>query len=146
MPTPHEAAVAHLKTLDRAEHPEIEEVLAVARMYPVEVQEACAYAIKRAGHADLIEPIKAVADRQAVELQELLDALTTTPTRMQNSLLREQLSTEEPARRTMKPISSVPATDPVHLGIPVDEEIRKRDESLGVEPRVAAAFGDPHPA
>lgn len=76
MQTSHEAAVAHLKKLDRAEHPEIEELLAVARMYPVDVQAACADAVKRGGDASFIEPIKAIADRQAVEVQELLDALT----------------------------------------------------------------------
>lgn len=79
MQTPHEAAVAHLKTLDRAEHPEIEELLAFARMYPVDVQAACTDAVKRGGDAGFIDPIKAIADRQAVELQEMLEAFTSKP-------------------------------------------------------------------
>lgn len=76
MLTPHEAAVAHLKTLARAEHPALEEVLAVVRQYPVAVQAACEEVVKRTGEVALVDPIKAIADHQAVELQELLDALT----------------------------------------------------------------------
>ena len=79
MLTPHEAACEHLKTLDRAEHPEIEELLAVVRQHPVEIQRACEDAVKRGEDAAVLAPIRAIADRQAVELQELLDALTTAP-------------------------------------------------------------------
>lgn len=76
MLTPHEAACEHLKTLDRADHPEIEELLAVVRQYPVEVQRACEDGVKRGDDPAVLTPIKAVADRQAVAVQELLDALT----------------------------------------------------------------------
>lgn len=76
MQTPHEAAVEHLKTLNRSDHPELEEVLAVVRQYPVDIQRACEAEMKRSGQVAAIDPIKAVADRQAVEIQELLEAFT----------------------------------------------------------------------
>lgn len=96
METAHEAAVAHLKTLDRAEHPVLEEVLAVARMYPVEVQRACEDAVKRGEDSAILYPIKAIADRQAVELQALLDALTT-PAPRRVALADEPLDPTQPA-------------------------------------------------
>lgn len=76
MLTPHEAAVEHLKTLNRSDHPEIEELLSVVRQYPVEIQRACEDAVKRGEDAAVLYPIKAIADRHAVAVQELLDALT----------------------------------------------------------------------
>ncbi len=77
MQTPHEAAVDRLKTLIRANHPELEQVLALVGHYPVAVQVACEAAIKRGDDPAILLPVKAVADQQAVEIQELLDALTT---------------------------------------------------------------------
>jgi len=78
MLTPHETAVEHLKLLNRSDHPEIEELLAVVRQHPVEIQRACEEAMKRGEDAAILYPIRSIADRHAVALQELLEALTAT--------------------------------------------------------------------
>lgn len=102
MQTPHEAAVVRLRELPRADHPEIEELLAVLREFPVQIQRACETTLKSSGYVDLLDPIKAVADQQAVQLQELLDALTAPPTVLPGPVLREQLLDGRAARLAME--------------------------------------------
>lgn len=108
MLTPHEAAVEHLKTLNRADHPEVEELLAVVRQHPVEIQRACEDAVKRGEDSAVLMPIRALADRHAVELQELLDALTVAVPVTEPSLLDRQ-AREQAARTAGKANRGRPA-------------------------------------
>lgn len=129
MQTPHEAAVAHLKELDRADHSVVEEVLAVVRQYPVDVQQACEAERKRGADASFIDPVKAVADRQAVEIQELLDALTSPATdagvwRNQPSPFDLMHEVREPVVIASEPFRvAEPPFSPFREGIPTEADL-----------------------
>lgn len=79
MPTTLEALLAELTKLEAADHPIVPKILDVVREYPIQIQGACAEASKHSADPGTVAPVKTVADQQAVELQEMLDAFVAAP-------------------------------------------------------------------